>query len=358
MSSQSSKIVIATRGSALALTQTQLVLDVLQKEFPDKSFEVRIIKTTGDKLQTASLATAPSVTTKGLFTKELETALLDKSADIAVHSLKDLPTELPSGLELGAVCPREDVRDILIYRDASIFGSSGAPETQSQTGRKTGFLPFISPVDLPQGARVATSSTRRQAQLKALRPDLQFLTIRGNVPTRLQKLLDQEEIDALILAAAGLHRLGFSVRTDGHLSQRAPRTFSFHTPKPVQAMDAQSLNGLLASYIAPDLMLPCAGQAAIGIEIRSEDPEISAICKVLNHRETWDCVLTERAFLQAMGGGCQSPVGVWAVISDGQIALRCISFHTGTAKTVTKLGVRAEPVKIGQEAATELRVAV
>ena len=180
-----SKIRIATRGSALALAQANIVLDLCRKLVPQQPAEIKIIKTTGDKLQTASLA--DSNLPKGLFTKELEVALLDDEADLAVHSLKDLPTELPSGLALGAVLAREDVRDVLICRKDAAFARAGFRIR-----------------DLPQGATVATSSTRRAAQLRDHRPDLKIVPIRGNVPTRLRKLAQQPEIHAIILAAAGL----------------------------------------------------------------------------------------------------------------------------------------------------------
>src|SRR4026208_1463201 len=170
-------ISIATRGSASALAQARTIMGQCQKACPELSFELKVIKTTGDKLQTASLASANLP--KGLFTKELETALLNGEASLAVHSLKDLPTELPAGLALGAVSEREDARDVLIARNPTRL------------------------MDLPQGATVATSSTRREAFLRERRPDLNIVPIRGNVPTRLKRLAEKPELDALVLAAAG-----------------------------------------------------------------------------------------------------------------------------------------------------------
>ena len=218
MSFASKPIIIATRGSALALAQANLVFDQCRAAFPKLKFEIKIIKTTGDKLQTASLANPSESLPKGLFTRELEVALLKSRADLAVHSLKDLPTELPAGLRLGAVSKRVDVRDALIYRDAEYRGAEEAntavTRRMSEPSQRHGSKPNISLRDLPQGATIATSSTRRKAQLLANRPDLNVVEIRGNVVTRLQKLDDQAEIDAVVLAAAGLERFaGHGFRT-------------------------------------------------------------------------------------------------------------------------------------------------
>src|SRR5436190_1285342 len=181
-------IIIATRGSALALAQANNVLAQCRAAFPRLTFELKIVKTTGDKLQTASLAEESKTLPKGLFTKELEVALLKNRADMAVHSLKDLPTELPSGLKLGAVGKRADVRDVLIYRDAAY--SPGATKTA-----RRGFKPKLGVADFADGAVVATSSTRRKAQLLLLHPGLKVPDIRGNVATRLQKVAEKAELD-------------------------------------------------------------------------------------------------------------------------------------------------------------------
>ena len=205
-------IFIATRGSALALAQANMILGQCRASFPSLQFELKIIKTTGDKLQTASLAQENKSLPKGLFTKELEVALLQKKADLAVHSLKDLPTELPDGLKLGAVGKREDVRDVLIFRDAFVFKSLHTDEHHPEAARQSvgrGFKAGLRIEELPVGAVVATSSTRRRAQLIALNPRISAPDIRGNVLTRIQKLAEKPELDATILAAAGLKRLGY-----------------------------------------------------------------------------------------------------------------------------------------------------
>ena len=209
-------IFIATRGSALALAQANAVLAQCRKAFPKLSFEIKIIKTTGDKLQTASLAKEGESLPKGLFTKELEVALLKHQADLAVHSLKDLPTELPAGLKLGAVGKRADVRDVLIYRDAEFLKSQlSTPSTQltewtpGQSERR-GFKPKLAIKDFPAGATVATSSTRRKAQLLAQRADLEIVEIRGNVVTRLLKLSERAELDATGAGGGGIGAFGFS----------------------------------------------------------------------------------------------------------------------------------------------------
>src|ERR1051325_8393501 len=185
-------LTLATRGSALALTQANSVLAQCRAAAPDLECQIKIIKTTGDKLQAASLASLDLP--KGIFTKALELALLNGEADLAVHSLKDLPTDLPPGLKLGAVGARADVRDVLIYRDSSVHISKGTP----------GFEGHLTIRSLPAGAVIATSSTRRRAQLLERRPDFKVVPIRGNVPTRLKKLVEQSDFDAIILAAAGM----------------------------------------------------------------------------------------------------------------------------------------------------------
>src|SRR3989440_6575547 len=211
-------ITIATRGSALALAQANAVLAQCRAAFPRLVFELKIIKTTGDKLQTASLSQEGKSLPKGLFTKELEIALLKHRADLAVHSLKDLPTELPAGLKLGAVGKRADVRDVLIYRDAEYLRTtatdkSAAEWTPGQSARR-GFEPKITMKDLPEGAVVATSSTRRKAQLLVQNPGLKVPDIRGNVVTRMQKLAERAELDATVLALVGLTRLNFRITAE------------------------------------------------------------------------------------------------------------------------------------------------
>jgi hydroxymethylbilane synthase len=341
MNSSNRPICIATRGSALALAQSNLVLAQCRAAFPRLKFELKIIKTTGDKLQTASLAKEGESLPKGLFTKELEVALLKHHADLAVHSLKDLPTELPAGLVLGAVGKRADVRDVLIYRDAEYLRTEEAKASPEEwrpgQSERRGFKAHLGIKDLPPSATVATSSTRRKAQLVALRPDLKVVEIRGNVVTRMQKLADHPELDATILAAAGLERLSFQVTKEGKLIGDA-------VP-----------DGLLATFLEPEVMLPCVGQGALGIETRADDERIATICERLNHFNTQQCVTAERAFLAEMGGGCQSPVAAYAEIVGEKIRLRAVSFRD--EKKVRRSDAK-KPIKdaaeLGKQLAAEL----
>lgn len=349
-------LVIATRGSALALAQASQVLQQCRRKFPHLAFELKIIKTTGDKLSTASLANPDQASTKGLFTKELEVALQNQEADLAVHSLKDLPTDLPPGLELGAVCRRADVRDVMIYRDAetvrqeAINSLSVSQDWRPGDRIKRGFKPGMTPQDLPQGAVIATSSTRRQALLLHLRPDLKAVPIRGNVGTRLQKLSEKPEFDALILAAAGLERLHLRISPKTH--QLLPQ------PAAVNPSIAISLPaGLLATFIEPEIMLPAVGQAAIGIEVRSGDDRVKEICQFLNHHATCQAVRAERAFLQAMGGGCQSPLAAYAQVLGHQIRLRAVSFKEAAARRADLRGPLQDPEALGHRAAQQIQIA-
>lgn len=316
-------IIIATRGSALALAQTHLVLAQCRAAFPELKFDYQVIKTTGDKLQTASMAKTDPSLPKGLFTKELEVALLNGQADLAVHSLKDLPTELPAGLVLGATPPREDVRDVLVYRAAG--------------GKYRGFKANATLGDFPLGATIATSSTRRKAQLLLARPDLNVVEIRGNVATRMTKVAEREELDATVLALAGITRLKFATRADGGLRGEGVPT------------------GMLSSVIDVDTMLPCVGQAAIGIEIRAGDERLQKICDKLNHRETFHAITAERSFLHKMGGGCQSPVAAFAEVSGAEISIQAVSFRDGPAKRATGRGALNESFNLGEEIALKLQ---
>lgn len=330
--------ILATRGSALALVQTNLVLAQCQSLFPDLKFEIKIIKTTGDKLQTAppDLPSLPG--TKGLFTKELEVALLDGAADLAVHSLKDLPTDLPKGLELAAVLPRADVRDVFIYRDSGF-------STSNEGGRPPApGMPAGSGIrELPPRATVATSSTRRQAQLLALRPDLNVQPIRGNVGTRLRKLAEQPDLDGLILAAAGLRRLHFEISADGRLSTARSSDSGSSVP-----------NGLRAVFLSVEEMMPCVGQGIIGIEGRADDKRLSPIFSGLNDPETFRCAQAERAFLQGMGGGCLSPVAAYAVAQNNELRLQAVSFRTKDVRRGERIGPADDPVALGRRMAQEL----
>lgn len=324
--SDNKSIIIGTRGSALALAQANMVMAQCRAAFPGLTFELKIIKTTGDKLQTASLAQGDLP--KGLFTKELEVALAEGRADLCVHSLKDLPTELPSGLTLGATLKRADVRDVLVYRDASHLKKSNE--------QRRGFAANLALDQLPQAAVVATGSTRRRAQLLAIRPDLKTIEIRGNVATRLIKISERAEMDATILALAGLIRLNFQIASDGHLvGEGIPE-------------------GLFASVLDVDSMLPCVGQGAIGIEIRENDRRIDKICAKLNDEDTFRSVTAERVFLSAMGGGCQSPVAAYAETIDGELRMRAVSFIAGYRRAEAKRPNR-ESAELGAELAAKLK---
>lgn len=356
------RFILATRGSALALAQTNLVLAQCRQAFPQWEFEIKIIKTTGDKLQTASMANPDASSAKGLFTKELETALLRHEADLAVHSLKDLPTDLPAGLRLGAVCQRADVRDVLIYRGSdSAVSSAEEPgiESENKSGHRAGKRTFgvgLTVMGLPNGAVIATSSTRRQAQLSALRPDLKMVPIRGNVGTRLQKLAQQADIDALILAAAGLARLHFEISSQGKLlfPTGAEPLSSPGAKGQRQGAGTQPPPYLLANRLSVEEMLPCVGQGAIGIEVRDKDERMAPVCAHLNHEPTWQCVLAERAFLHTMGGGCQSPVAAYAEISGEELRLRAVSFRDGPARRAEVSGPAVNAIKLGAAVAQRL----
>ncbi len=334
---------IATRGSALALAQANLIASNGRFMFPKLRFELKIIQTTGDKMQASLLAKKSGVSLpKGLFTKELEVALLKNQADLAVHSLKDLPTDLPAGLKLVATPKRADVRDVLIYRDAKYFSqlSTLNPQPAEWTPGQSalrGLKPHMTLKDLPAKATVATNSTRRKAQLLAARPDLNVVEIHGNLPTRLRKIAERGELDATVLALAGLIRLNFCVTPEGKLEGDA-------VP-----------DGLLATVLDLDMMLPCVGQGAIGIEIRADDERVGAICERLNHFNTFQCVTAERAFLRAMGGGCQSPVAAYAEIDGSRMEMRAVSFRDGSARRSKGKRPIAEAAALGEELAEQLK---
>jgi len=331
-------IIIATRGSALALAQANLIAEQCRAVFPRLRFELKIIKTTGDKLQKSSLVEGGLP--KGLFTKELEVALLKSKADIAVHSLKDLPTEIPAGLILAATPKRADVRDVLVFRDAEFFANIATQKSDDwipgQSSLK-GFKPHAKLKDFPPQTIVATSSTRRKMSLLSARPDLKIVEIRGNVPTRMQKVAGRDELDATVIALAGLTRLNFEIKPDGKLVGDA-------VP-----------DGLLATVLDLDVMLPCVGQGAIGIEIRAGDERIAKICERLNHFNTFHCVTAERAFLRAMGGGCQSPVAAYAEITGDKIFMRAVSFRDEQVKRGEAKRPIAGAALLGEQIAAELQ---
>jgi hydroxymethylbilane synthase len=333
-------IIIATRGSALALAQANLIAEQCRKIFPRLRFELKIITTTGDKMQAASLAKTGESLPKGLFTKELEVALVKGRADIAVHSLKDLPTDLPAGLILAATPKRADVRDVLVYRDAEFFANLASQKSDDwipgQSSLK-GFQPHTRLKDLPTKTIVGASSTRRKMTLLSMRPDLTIATIRGNVPTRLQKIAERDEFSATVLALAGLTRLNFEIKPDGKLVGDA-------VP-----------DGLLATVLDLETMLPCVGQGAIGIEVCAHDERIVKICERLNHFNTFHCVTAERAFLHAMGGGCQSPVAAYAEVIGDKIFMRAISFHGEKEKRAEGKRLLSEAIFLGEELAAQLK---
>lgn len=252
---------IATRQSRLALWQAEHVAHALRARHPQLQVELVPMTTQGDRVLDRTLA---QVGGKGLFIKELEIALLEGRADIAVHSMKDVPSELPHDMVLAAMLPRADPRDAFVSNACANVAA------------------------LPQGARVGTSSLRRQSQLKAMRPDLQILTLRGNVETRLRKL-DAGEYDAIILASAGLIRLGLQAR--------------------------------ITSFIEPQQSLPAVGQAVIGIECRAEDARSIVYCQALEDGAARICCTAERAFAQRLEGSCQSPIAAYATVHDEQVRL-------------------------------------
>ena len=335
-------IVICTRGSALALAQSNMIAAMCREAFPGLRFELKIIKTTGDKLQKASMAKVEGGLPKGLFTKELEVALLKGTADLAVHSLKDLPVDLPAGLVLAATPKREDVRDVLIYRDASFLKKQRervkeSAEWSPSQSELRGFKSRMKLKDFPKGATIATSSTRRKMSLLAVRPDLNIVEIRGNVATRMQKVAERGELDATVLALAGMTRLNFKIKKDGTISGDA-------VP-----------DGLLATVLELDEMLPCVGQGAIGIEIRADDERIGKIAERLNHFNTFHEVTAERAFLRGMGGGCQSPVGAFGEISGDKVSLTAISFRDKEVKHASGKRPLSEAAELGELIAAKLK---
>lgn len=254
-------LIIGTRGSALAMVQTQWIKQRILLHFPELDISVKVIKTSADQDKTTSLRTVASA---GVFVKELEHALLNKEIDLAVHSMKDVPTLLGEGLDIAAIPEREDARDALITNCGANLS------------------------DLPIGSRVGTGSYRRQAQLLALRPDLKILDIRGNIDTRIKKM-ENGTCDAIILACAGLHRLG--------MQDRITIPFDY------------------------EQMLPAPGQGALAVETRLGDSRMEPIAAVLNHPDTANAVLAERNFLERLGGGCNVPIAIFARINKGMIEM-------------------------------------
>jgi hydroxymethylbilane synthase len=277
---------IGSRGSQLALWQANHIADLLRER--GHQVEIQIIKTTGDKITDVALA---QVGTKGMFTKEIEEALADHRVDLAVHSLKDLPTEISSGFEIAAITKRENPRDVFCsHKYASID-------------------------ELPRQACVGTSSLRRQAQLKALRPDLDIRPLRGNVDTRLRKL-EAGDFDAIILAAAGLNRLG---KTD-----------------------------LVKQVIPAGIMCPAAGQGALGIEIRAGDSEVRQHVQFLDDSDSRATTTCERALLNKLGGGCQVPIGAFAEVLAGRLHLQGVVADPDGSAVIRESRDGTDPVALGE----------
>jgi hydroxymethylbilane synthase len=295
-SNMNTTITIATRESPLALWQAHHIRDRLMALHPGLQVDLLGMTTQGDQILDSPLA---RIGGKGLFVKELEQAMWEGRADLAVHSLKDVPMVLPEGFELVTIPAREDPRDALVSND------------------------YTALADLPAGARVGTSSLRRQAQLKARFPHLVIDTLRGNVNTRLRKL-DEGQYAAIILAAAGLKRLGFEAR--------------------------------IAAILEPEESLPAVGQGALGIEIRAGRDDIAALLAPLNDATTAACVRAERAMSRALQGGCQAPIGGYAVIENGQIHLRAFvaELDGSVVLRAEAQGAMSDPEAVGLDAAQQL----
>ncbi|ACK68677.1 porphobilinogen deaminase [Gloeothece citriformis PCC 7424] len=300
VSSPTRTVRIGSRKSQLALVQTYWVQEQLQKHHPDRQFEVETMSTQGDKILDVALA---KIGDKGLFTKELEVSMLEGQTDLAVHSLKDLPTKLPDGLMLGCITERVDPADGLVVNEKH-------KDKQIET--------------LPEGAVIGTSSLRRLAQLRYHFPHLTFKDVRGNVNTRLAKL-DAGEYDAIILAVAGLTRLGMSDR--------------------------------IHQVIPSDISLHAVGQGALGIECRTEDPEILELLKVLEHQPTRDRCYAERSFLRELEGGCQVPIGVNTSVDGDTLTLTGMVASLDGKKLIkdTITGKTTDAEQLGKDLAIRVR---
>ena len=257
------RIVVGTRGSDLALRQTNMVINMLREKCPDMEFDIKVIKTKGDIIQNVAI---DKIGGKEVFVKEIERELLEGTIDMAVHSMKDMPGQLPEGLKLASSPAREDYRDVLVFRE----GISSLEE-------------------LPKGARIGTGSKRRKYQILEYRPDLEVVPIRGNVETRIKKI-ESENLDGVILAAAGINRLGLD------LTNRI-------------------------SYIDKEIMLPSPTQGILAIEIRENDEKMDNILGQISHRETEIQAVVERTFLTGVGGSCNVPVGAYCQVVEDEIFL-------------------------------------
>ncbi len=292
---RTNEIRIGTRGSKLALWQANWIKGSLESQYPDLKITLVEIKTTGDKILDVPLA---KVGGKGLFVKEIEEALMDQRIDLAVHSMKDVPTDLPESLHLPIICEREDPRDALLSHGKTFS-------------------------ELPKGGKVGTSSLRRQAQLLHHRPDLSMVNLRGNLDTRIRKL-DTEGLDAVILAAAGIRRMGWTDK--------------------------------ITELLSTDISLPAIGQGAVGVECRREDPRINNLIAFLLHAETFDAVRAERACLKRLEGGCQVPIAAYAVIREETLYIEGLVGSVDGKELVRKetTGARKEGESLGTELAERL----
>jgi hydroxymethylbilane synthase len=292
---------IGTRGSRLALWQANFIRERLAS-LRGAAAEIVILKTTGDRFQQTTGQAGvpfPPIGMKGVFIKELEDALLENRVDLAVHSMKDVPTQTPPGLVFPAICKREDPRDCLVSWEGKLLA------------------------ELDRGARVGTSSLRRQAQLRHVRPELELTELRGNVDTRLRKL-DRGDYDAIVLAKAGLDRLGWSAR--------------------------------ITEVLPPEVSLPAVGQGALGIEAREGDADVKDVLASLDDPETRQCVLAERALLAELEGGCQVPLGAWARMEGGRLVLdACVLSPDGTDYLRRQIaGLATEAERLGRQLARTL----
>jgi hydroxymethylbilane synthase len=290
------RIRIGTRGSALARWQAEHVADALRALPGEPEVELELIRTEGDRIQDVALSRLPG---KAFFTKELEAAILDGRVDLAVHSLKDVETVMPPGLRLGAILEREDPRDVLIARAGLRLDA------------------------LPEGARIGTSSLRRTAFLLRWRPDLDIVDLRGNVPTRIEKL-DRGDYDAIVLAAAGVKRLGMQER--------------------------------ITDYFTEDILVPAVSQGAIAIQHRDDDPRIAGFVESLDHAPTRAATTAERALLRAVEGGCQVPVGAHAVARGDELRLRGVVCSLDGRQSVEgeRAGSPSDAAGLGRALADEL----
>jgi hydroxymethylbilane synthase len=288
-------IIIGTRGSKLAVIQAQSVLTKLREVAPGLKASLVKITTRGDRESSTAL---DKFAGQGVFVKELEKALFDGDIDLAVHSLKDMPTEIPDGLLLAATTARFDPRDVLISRGDKL-------------------------AELAPGSKIGTGSIRRSVQLSALRPDLVIYGIRGNIDTRLRKV-SEGEVDGIIAAAAALIRLGWEDK--------------------------------ITEYLPTEYFIPSAGQGALGVEIRSEDKEIASLASAINHQPTWQSVTAERTFLQALGGGCRAPIAALGIVSDGALKLNGMVASADGRRILraTEEGKAQAPEQVGKQLAQKM----